>query len=192
MAQRTERYSPGFGVSEWLSLESWQAACEGRLRHDLQVWVDRMAEGQMWDCLGELRQTLQQCLLHLHYLFTFVPFASDLHVYGTTPNEGGHHRLNRRTKFVTHMRPDKTAALLRHMVFLINSLAAANAAKNGKLPEAVRRLCAGLFLRPAGIPCQAVAERRGVPYIMPYVRPVRVYGRPEFDSQFGLQGGLVL
>ncbi|KAF6250941.1 hypothetical protein COO60DRAFT_1464711 [Scenedesmus sp. NREL 46B-D3] len=87
---------------------------------------------------------------------------------------------------------DKTAALLKHLVYLVISKAAAQAAKNAKLPEAVRHLCGGLFLRAPGIPFEAVAARLGVPYIITFERPQRVYTMVDFQAQFDQHGGLVL
>lgn len=69
---------------------------------------------------------------------------------------------------------------------------ATQAAKNGKLPEAVRRLCADLFQRHIGIPFEAVAARCGVPYIITYKRSQRVYTMADFAAEFELHGGLVL
>jgi len=177
-----------------LTMQQWQLVCEGRLLHDLQVWEQRMLRGPMQNCVGELQRDLATATKHkrLRFLFTFLPHAKEMAVYGTTPNEGGHQRLNRRTKFVTQMRPDNTAALLKHTVLLANRDAAAKAAKSDNLPVAVRELCAELFVHRPGVPFQAVAARAGVPYIMSFRAPEREYSRPEYEAHFAMCGGLVL
>jgi hypothetical protein len=192
VAPPSRRFCLGSGVPQRLTLVLWQRACEGRLRQELTAWMLRMVEGPMSGCVGELRQALAAALKRLHYLFTFIPHASQMAVYGTTLNEGGHQRVNRRFKIVTHMRPDNTSALLKHRVLLGNSAAAAKAALNKTLPAVVRRLCADLFVHMPGVPFEAAAARGVAPYIMVYRAPVREYTCPEYEAQFTMRGGLLL
>lgn len=90
--------------------------------------------------------------------------------FGTTANEHGHWALNRKFKFVAHMRPDHAVMMVLWVFFLHNAARARASTANFKLSDAQRTLCGSLFVRPGFIPFERLAAQHRPPLILPHNR----------------------
>jgi hypothetical protein len=125
-----EKGSLGTGVHLPLTVGEWQMVCEVRMEGALDAWLLKTQQGPERELLGEAAHKLALAKQRLRFLFSFVEHARELGVRGTTPNEGGHQGLNRRTKFICHMRPDHLFELLLYHAYLLNHACAEVAACN--------------------------------------------------------------
>lgn len=166
-------------VPDGMAIEHYQAVCAGKLAHDLEVWLARHRPN------GRAADQVQICIQRLDTLFTFLPHAAKLVRCGTTANEHGNWALNRRCKFVAHMRPDHTELLVMYTMYLLNSMAAAKCGSLTQLPDDVRATAQQLFTRPKGIDFQSVAEAGHAPYLLPYAPPQRQYTLAQYEEEFG-------
>ena len=128
---------------------------------------------------------VQLCYSKLHYLFAFMVVSHLLRYRGTTSNEHNHWAINRRGKFVSHMRPDHSLLHIEYGMYLSNSVCCSKAHLMVNLPETLRAKVATMFPRFKGIPFQNAADRNMVPFVLPYSKAVRVYTMEQYHDQFG-------
>ena len=86
-----------------MSIEHWQLVCAAKLEHELEKWVVEH------DPNPRAAEQVEVCCKNLDNLFTHLPHMDKLALVGTTSTEHGNWVLNRRSKFVAHMRPDHTS-----------------------------------------------------------------------------------
>lgn len=161
------------------SMRDWQAVCAGKLAHELDVWVSQHRPNP------RAEEQVRICQRHIDSMFTFLPFKDLLLMLGTTINEHGNWAYNRKSKSVSHMRPDHTEFLVLYVLFLHSSEAAPKCIEYLHLPEVVRVQAAQLFRRPVFIDFAAVAARDGAPFVLPYSPPMRTYTLDDYEAEFG-------
>lgn len=162
-----------------VSMEQWQLVCAGKLSHELDAWVAR------YDPDDRVRQQISIAQSKLHHLFAFLPHAEQLMDAGTTSNEHGNWCLNRRTKFVAHMRPDHTCVVLEYTLYLRNRAAAGRCAERADVPAAVKAVANNLFANSAAIAFDEVAARGDVPFLLPDGPVQKQYTLADYTAESG-------
>jgi hypothetical protein len=162
---------------ESMSIEHWQLVCAAKLEHELEKWVVEH------DPNPRAAEQVEVCCKNLDNLFTHLPHVDKLALVGTTSNEHGNWVLNRRSKFVAHMRPDHTSDTVMYSLYLHNSGAAGKCGDIVQLPADIRSKAQALF--PRGMDCAGVAGRGQAPFLLPFLPPQRVYGVAEYEAEFG-------
>jgi hypothetical protein len=162
-----------------LPMDQWQIVCASKLSHDLDVWVAQHEPD------AQVQEQISIAQRKLHHLFAFLPHAQHLLDAGTTSNEHGNWCLNRRTKFVAHMRPDHTALVLEYTLYLRNRAAATSCMQRDDVPAAVKALAGQLFPNPTGIAFAEVASKGEVPFVFPFSSPQRQYTLADYTAEFG-------
>lgn len=162
-----------------MDVAHYQTVCAAKLVHDLEVWLSQHRPN------GRAVEQVNICMQRLDTLFTFLPHSDKLVRCGTTANEHGNWALNRRCKFVAHMRPDHTRLLVQYTLYILNSMAATKCGSLTQLPEDVRAKAQHLFARPKGIDFHAVAAAGRAPYLLPYLPPQREYSLAQYEEEFG-------
>jgi hypothetical protein len=153
----------------------------------LSAWGDFLAALDAWAAeYGPLPAKADAALQSLRWnsqsLFVFLPHKEHLMRYGTTANEHGNWVLNRRQKFVSHMRPDRCMAVIMYTVLLHNRARAATASTMTCLTEDDQQVVSQLFAADPHVPFHRAAE---CPFIVPLAPAQRQYSALEYEEQFG-------
>lgn len=141
-------------------LPSEDAVANGKqLARRLREWVKQHRMGL------KVKQAVHNCINNAADLFTFLPHVSRLVRFGTTANEHGNWSINRKFKFVSHVRPDHAIDSAYWVFFLPSAQCALDATGNFKLTDSQRVLCSQLFVRPVCIPFERLAAKGQPPFL---------------------------
>ena len=159
------------------SMDAWQQLCVEVFQYELEKWREEHRSISI-----KAKEAAIRAIEDAELLFKYMPWSEEFTAVGTTANEHGSYKLNRKTKFTSHMRGDNAWWLVAYVIWLGNGDRACVCAKEHHFSQERRSLLATLFQSPA---CHLAAEQGSAPYIWKYAVQREVYTWEQYVHEFG-------